>query len=128
MAPPKTHQLGELQLRILKILWERGEAAVTHVHEALGGQAKYAPTTISTMLRKMEARGLVAHREEGRMYLYRAQVAESEVSRNMADYLVEKVFQGSLIDAVNHLLTTREVSQQELTQLERLIEERKRKR
>jgi BlaI family penicillinase repressor len=127
MVKPKTHRLGDLQLRILRVLWERREASVGTVHEEVGGLTKFAYTTIATMLRKMEARGLVSHREEGRSFIYKAKIAEEAVSRSMADDLLEKLFGGSLTQAVNQLLSSREVSKEELRELERLIAERKKK-
>ena len=126
MSKHRIHRLGDLQLRIMKVLWERGEAAVSDVHEALG-HAEFAYTTLATMLRKMEARGLVTHRAEGRSFVYKASVAAEAVSRGMADHLVDRIFEGSLPDVVNHLLRTRDVSREELAQLEKLIAERKRK-
>jgi predicted transcriptional regulator len=55
-------------------------------------------------------------------------IAEEDVSRGMADHLVERLFEGSLADMVHHLLSTREVSREELTKLEKLIAERKKAR
>ncbi len=123
----KIHRLGELQLRIMKVLWERHEATVADVHASLGSTADLAYTTIATMLRKMEARGLVRHRLEGRTFIYTTVVAEDAVTRSMADDLIDRVFEGSLADMVSHLLTTREVSRDELSRLEQLIAERKKK-
>ena len=129
MPKNKTHRLGDLQLRIMKVLWERREATVAEVLDALDDtDASLAYTTIATMLRKMETRGLVAHRAEGRSFIYRATVAAEDVSRSMANHLVDRLFEGSLLDAVNHLLSSREVSREELRQLEKLIAERKKKR
>jgi predicted transcriptional regulator len=127
MTKAKTYRLGDLQLKIMKFLWEHHEATVAQVHEELGGNATFAYTTIATMLRKMEARSLVAHREEGRSFLYRPNVAAEAVSRSMADNLIDRLFEGSLTNAVNHLLSTREVSREELSELERLIARRKKK-
>ncbi len=125
MRKEKNHRLGDLQLRIMKILWAREEGTVADVFEALGKGADLAYTTVSTMLRKMEARGLITHRTEGRSFVYRAKVASEAVSRSMIDHLVDRMFEGNLTAAVNHLLTTREVSREELKALERLIAERK---
>ncbi len=122
-----THRLGDLQLRILQSLWARPDASVADVHSELKPERDLAHTTIATMLRKMEARGLVTHREEGRSFLYRANVAADEVSRSVGNHLVEKLFEGSLSGAVHHLLTTREVSRAELEELEKLIKEAKRR-
>lgn len=122
------HRLGDLQLRILQVLWERPGVSVGTVHEVLKPERDLAYTTIATMLRKMEARGLVSHREEGRTFLYEARVAAEEVNRSVGAHLVERLFEGSLADAVSHLLTSRQVSASELDQLEKLIKEAKRKR
>jgi BlaI family penicillinase repressor len=127
MKQNRTHRLGDLQLRIMKVLWTRSEANVSEVLAALEPTSELAYTTIATMLRKMEARGLLAHRVEGRSFVYRAAVGEAEVSRSMADHLVDRLFEGSLIEAVSHLLTTRQISRAELNQLEKLIAERKQK-
>ena len=127
MKNQKIHRLGDLQLKIMKILWDRGEAAVAQVFDDLAKHSALAYTTVSTMLRKMEGRGLITHRVEGRTFIYRAKVEATAVSRSMADQLVDRMFEGSLIEAVNHLLTTRELSHDELTRLERLIAERKKR-
>ena len=127
MKKQKIHRLGDLQLRIMKVLWDREEATVSQVLDSLTNAPDLAYTTIATMLCKMEGRGLVAHRVEGRSFIYRAKLAEAVVSRSMADHLVDRLFEGSLTQAVSHLLSTREVSRDELTKLERLISERKKK-
>jgi BlaI family penicillinase repressor len=125
MTNSRTYRLGDLQLRIMKALWERTEASVAEVLEALGPGAALAYTTVATMLRKMEARGLVTHRSEGRRFLYGAAVSPDAVTRSMADDILERLFEGSLADLLSHLLSTREVSREELRKLERLIAERK---
>ena len=128
MPKDKPHRLGDLQLRIMKVLWERREATVAEVLDTLDDTDKtLAYTTIATMLRKMEARGLVSHRVDGRSFIYAPKIAAEDVSRSMADHLVDRLFEGNLLDAVSHLLTTREVSKDELKQLEKLIAERKKK-
>ena len=118
-------RLGDLQLRILRVLWGSEEATVSAVQRELADE-RLAYTTVATMLRKMEQRGLVGHVEEGRRFVYRAAVAEDEVTRSMADDFVDRLFDGSLADAVSHLLDGREVSRDELDRLERLIRQRKR--
>jgi len=125
MSKTRIHRLGDLQLRIMKVLWASGEATVADVHKAVGDEGDLAYTTVATMLRKMEARGLLLHRMEARSFVYRAAVAEEAVSRGMADHLLERLFEGSLADMVRHLLSNREVSREELSKLEQLIAERK---
>ena len=119
------YRLGRLQLRIMKVLWERGQSRVADVQAALADEGELAYTTVATMLRKMEERGLVRHDNEGRSFLYRAAAAEGDVTRSLADDLIDRVFEGSLADMVSHLLTTREVSPSELKRLEQLIAARR---
>ncbi|MGE0609165.1 MAG: BlaI/MecI/CopY family transcriptional regulator [Pirellulales bacterium] len=120
-------RLGNLQLRIMKVLWQRGSARVAEVQDALGPDSGLAYTTIATMLRKMEERGLVSHQNEGRSFVYSAAVAEHDVTGGLADDLLDRVFAGSLADMVSHLLASREISPDELRELEQLIASRKKK-
>ena len=117
-------RLGDLQLRIMRVLWDSGAATVSEVQQRLGRQP-LAYTTVATMLRKLEDRGLVDHLEEGRKFLYRATVSLHEVTRSMAGDLVDRLFDGSLADAVSHLLESRDISREELDRLEQMIQERK---
>jgi predicted transcriptional regulator len=125
MSKTTSYRLGDLQLRIMKALWEHKSASVADVHEALGAHGGLAYTTVATMLRKMEARGLVQHRLVDRRFIYRAAVGPEAVTTSMAGDILERLFEGSLADMLHHLLTTREVSPAELRELERLIKERK---
>ena len=126
-SPLPAYRLGDLQLRILRVLWRAGPASVAQVQDKLDGEP-LAYTTVATMLRKMEVRGLVRHRERRRRFIYEASVTAEDVTRSMAGDLVDRLFEGSLADAVSHLLESREVSPQELERLERLIREHKRER
>jgi predicted transcriptional regulator len=124
MTRGKKYRLGDLQLKIMRVLWRLGSASVASVQNALP-QDELAYTTVATMLRKMEDRGLVHHREDGRKFIYEAAVSAEEVTQSMADDFVDRLFEGSLAHAVSHLLDTRQVSRQELARLEKMIRERK---
>jgi BlaI family penicillinase repressor len=123
----RLQNIGDLQLRILQLLWQHGEMAASRVHAALQPERALAPTTVATMLAKMDARGLVQHREEGRAFIYRAAVDADEVARGLGDHFVQRLFDGSVAGAVMHLLRTREVSRGELDELEKLIKDARRK-
>ena len=127
MTNLKIHRLGDLQLKIMKALWDASEATVAQVRETVSPDARLAHSTIATMLRKMEARGLIKHRLLDRKFLYRSLVKEDEVARKMSEHFIEGLFEGSLADMVSHLLKTQDISRQELERLEQLIAEQKRK-
>ncbi len=127
MTNTQTYRLGNLQLRIMQVLWSAGQATVAEVQERLEGEP-LAYTTVATMLRKMEVRQLISHREEGRRFIYEPAVSAEEVTRSMADDLVDRLFSGRLADAVSHLLESREVSRHELAELQELIETHKKRK
>lgn len=125
MSAKPTHRLGRLQLQIMKVLWHRREATVAQVLEAVRAEAELAYTTIATMLRKMEDKGLVEHRVFNRSYIYRASVTEEAVTKSMANDLIDRLFEGSLSDMVSHLLTNREITDDELSSLEEMIQSKR---
>lgn len=124
-APPTVH-LGKLQLAIMRVLWTDGESTVAEVHRSLEPSHGLAPTTIATMLKKMEAKGVVAHRTEGRRFIYRAAVSEDAVTRSMVADLKERLFDGSAAALVSHLLQSHEVDDDELAELRRQLEQAQR--
>lgn len=113
-------QLAELQLAIMQVLWERGEATVAEVHEAL--QRDLAYTTVATMLTKMTGNGQVEiRRRDGRVIVYGPAIKEQAVSRALVSDLARKLVRDDVTNLVHHLLEAREASEEELTRLEELI-------
>jgi BlaI family penicillinase repressor len=119
-------RLGKLQLAIMRVLWRRGEAAVTEVHEDLEAERDLAPTTVATMLAKLERKGVVAHRTEGRRFIYQPLVNEEQVRRSMVDELTTQLFHGDVTALVNHLLSEHSIEASELAELRSLIRARER--
>ena len=119
---PPVHQLTELQVAILRLLWGRGEASVAEVWEALYPERGLAQTTIATLLSRLERRGVVARRAVERQYVYRALVSEGEVQESMVSELTERLFDGDVTALVNHLLTSNDIAPGDLERLRGLID------
>jgi len=117
----KPSQVGDLQLAILRVLWAHGEATAGDVHAALQPERGLAPTTIATMLKKMEGRGLVTHRDEGRRFIYRPALSEETVTRAMVADLTDRLFGGKVTELVNHLIAEHDIDRAELAELNRLV-------
>ncbi len=117
------HTLGELQLAIMRVIWQRGEATVADVQEALREERGLALTTIATMLKRLENHGVVEHRLEGRQFVYRAQVTEDLVKSSMVGQLTSRLFKGDPLALLSHLITEYEIDPDELPRLARLIAE-----
>ena len=122
-----SHHLGDLQLAIMRVLWSYGEATVADVHEALEPERGLALTTIATMLTKMEKKGVVEHRAEGRRFIFRPRVSEGQVRRTMVSDLTSQLFRGDVTALVNHLLSEHDIDSEELAQLREMIAARERK-
>ena len=122
----RSHHLGELQYAIMRVLWDMGEASVAQVCEHLPRSHRRALTTIATMLTKMEKKGVVAHRSEGRQFIYLPRVREAEVHRTMVADLTDRLFQGDVTALVSHLLSEQEIDPKELPRLKALIAKRQR--
>ena len=120
----ENHQLGDLQLAILRVLWQRGEAAASDVHKALA-ERNLAVNTIKTMLRKLEDRGVVKHRENGRQFIYTPTIKESDVRAGMVGDLVRQMFSGDTHALVNHLLQSSDIDADELDALKAHIKKKR---
>ncbi len=121
MSPEPELRLTSLQLAVLRVLWEREEASVNEVHAALQSDRKLAATTVATLLKRLEARGILAYRKEGRQFLYRALVEADEVGRTMTTELVDDVYAGDVTGLFAHLLDAKKVGAAELKEIKRLI-------
>ena len=117
----RKRQLGDLQLAIMRVLWERGEAPAIEVHRALFEERRLAVTTIKTMLRKLEEYGCVEHRTNGRQFIYRPAIAETDVRRSMVSDLVTRLFSGDSTALVNHLVRSGEIDPDDLEDLRAMV-------
>lgn len=118
-----TQSLTELQLDILAVLWERGEATTADVCEALTPSRGLALSTIATLLSRLERKGVVAHRREGRQHVFRAQVSRGEVRRSMVRDLTRTLFGGDPAALVQHLVAAHEVDPEALERIRELADD-----
>lgn len=119
---PDRRDFGELQLAILRVLWERGEASVRDVREALAPDREPAVSTVATVLSRLEEQDAVSHRKEGRRYVYRAELGRDEVRRSMVGELLDRLFGGEPTELVGHLLRQRDLDGADLDRLRELVE------
>lgn len=118
--------LGHLQLRIMRVLWDEGEATARRITEVLSESSFTAHSTVQTLLRMLEDKKAVTHERRDRTFVFRALIAESEVSRSVAQDLLARVFQGSVTGLVSHLLESEDVSPEEMKRLQSLVERKAR--
>jgi BlaI family transcriptional regulator, penicillinase repressor len=116
-----TTQLTELQLALLRVLWTRGEATVAEVAEALRPERDLAPSTIATLLSRLEKRRVVSHTTRARQYVYRSCVSEGEVRASMVSGLTDTLFGGDVAALMSHLLDASSMQPGDLERVRELI-------
>ena len=124
----RAQPLSDLQLSILRVLWAEEEASVAQVQEALRDERDLALTTVATLLSRLETRGVISRRAEGRQFVYRAAVAEEDVRRSMVDALTDRLFEGDPAALVHHLIDEGSINRAELERLEKLVSSKTRKK
>ena len=121
MPPKKSNTLTEAELRLMKILWRRGESAVTDLVAAIPRGENLAYNSVLTTIRILEQKGYVDHRQEGRAFIYRPLIAEHEASRTEVKHILSRFFGNSREQLLLSLLGDSEISREELDRLKAAI-------
>lgn len=122
------HDLTDLQLAILAVVWERGEATANAIHDALAKETRLARGTIGAMLHRLERQRILAHRVEGREYLYRALVTREAVMAARVRGLVGGLFGGDLAGMVSFAVSKSETRRGDLARLREMLDQHGRRR
>ena len=118
----KRKKPSELELQVLGVLWERGEATTRDVLEALPDGKPRAYTTVLSIMQVMEKKALLTRSSEGVAHIWRAAVTRNEVTGPLVRDLVRNVFGGNSAAVVQQLLGGRKVSSEELAEIQRLLD------
>ena len=121
MPPKSSITLTEAELRLMKVLWRRGESAVADIVAAISGTMPLAYTSVLTTVRILERKGYVRHRQEGRAFLYSPCIAEQEAGRTEVRHVLQRFFGNSREQLLLSLLNDGEVSAEELRRLKEAI-------
>lgn len=114
--------LSDLQLAIVRVLWDKGEASAAQVQTALKRSRPLAITTVSTMLTRLEKKGVVSHRGDGRTFVYRALVSEVDMRRSAISGMIRNLFRGNPTEVVGLILSERDVGDEDLARMRLMIE------
>ena len=125
MARKKSLNLTEAEFRLMDVIWEKGQATVGEVADALPQDLGLAYNTVLTTLRILEEKGYLRHTKakEGRAFVYQAVVGRDEASRSAVRHLVSRFFRNSPELLVLNLLEDEELRAKELRRIRALIAE-----
>jgi BlaI family penicillinase repressor len=123
MVRPASKYPTELELMILKVLWQRSPLLARDVQAALASDGRdLAKTSIITTLNTMVAKGYLSRTKQGNMYLFTPKITESEVGDRVLGDVVDRVFDGSTSAVLIKLFDVRDLDGDELKELRRIID------
>ena len=121
MARRKSETLTEVELELMDVLWDKGQATVTDIVEALPDE-RLAYSSVLTMMRILEQKEYVTHEKSGRAFIYRPLVDRRTAQQSVIGYLLKRFFNNSPEQLVVNLLEHEEVGPREVKRLKRMIE------
>jgi BlaI family penicillinase repressor len=117
MPRPKSDVLTDAEQRIMRILWQKGEASVREVTDALEPTYPVAYNTVLTLLRILTDKDYVKPRQDGRAFIYSPTVSRAEARTRALRKLATTFFEGSPTALAQHLIRTEKLSSKELKSL-----------
>jgi predicted transcriptional regulator len=122
MARRRSATLTEAELRLMEVLWGRGESTVAEVTAALP-PPPIAYNSVLTTMRILERKGFVAHKESGRAFVYRPLLGRDEAAGHAVGHVLSRFFDNSAGSLALRLIENERPSSDELSRLKALIEE-----
>jgi predicted transcriptional regulator len=114
--------LGQQELQIMKVVWDRGRVTVRDVYETLLGRRQIAYTTVMTMMGILEQKGFLKKRAgDDRAFIYEPARSRKAVMKAMVNEFVERVFGGAANPLMVHLIEDHRLTEQELDELRKAI-------
>ena len=123
MARKKSPTLTEAELKLMEVLWSRGESTVGEVVSAFPPKKRPAYSTVLTILRILEQKQYITHRKEGRAFVYAAKVGRQEVRRGALNFLMSRFFDNSPELLMLNILERQKMDPLELQRLKKRIEQ-----
>ena len=117
--------LGDRELDVMSVLWDLGSGTVAEVRKQLPADLAY--TTVLTILRNLETKGLVSHEAEGKAHRYSPRVARRAARRNALSQVIDKLFHGSPEQLLAHLVEERALTADDLKRLNAQLKARAKK-
>lgn len=115
------------ELEILAVLWDRETATVKEVHEVISARKPTAYTTVLKTMQIMTEKGLVEPDKTSKAHVYRPAQSQTETKKSLVTDLIEKVFRGSALRLVQHVLESKPASAQEIKEIRKMIREAEKK-
>jgi len=113
--------LTDLENEIMQVIWDSGPCSVEAVHQNISHQRRLKETSTRTLLRRLEQKGYLRHKLEGRAYIYRAAEPARSLAARAVRQIIDRFCQGSVEELVSGMVEARALSAREMDQLEEFV-------
>ncbi len=118
-------RLSDAELELMAVLWRESPLAASEVIASIPDHRDWSATTVKTMLSRLVEKGALETRAQGRRFLYRPLIGRDAVAADQAGRLVDRLFGGRLSPLVAQLAARRDLTNDDLAELEALVKELK---
>lgn len=122
--PPK---ISAAEWEVLNILWGRGSATAPEIYDALALQTGWHQKTVNTFLTRLAGKGILTVRKEGKSNRYTAKFTREQCVRRESESFLQRVFRGASGPLLTHFCEQADLSEEEIADLQKLLQQRSRK-
>ena len=120
-----TERISEAEHAVMEALWRRSPLTAADVCDAVCPARGWSPPTVKTLLARLVAKGVLATEPDGRRFLYTPLVERRAYASTESRRLVDRLFGGRAAPLFAHLAETEALSDEDITEIERLLAELK---
>jgi BlaI family transcriptional regulator, penicillinase repressor len=123
VTPRNTHKrpLTELQQAIVDLLWTSGPATAEQIREGIAPAHRLKDSSVRTLLRRLEERGYISHREEGKAFVYEATSAPQQVAAHSIRQLIDRFWSGSVEQFLTGMVDEKILTPAEIARLAKKV-------
>jgi BlaI family penicillinase repressor len=118
-------RISEAEQAVMEVLWRDSPLAAADVADRIDSSRDWSARTVKTLLSRLLAKGVLAHEEDGRRYLYRPTIRREDYVAQESGKLIDRMFGGRVTPLVAHLAERDLLTMQDIEEIEALLKELK---
>ena len=118
----KVPRISETEWEIMKIVWSKGQCTANDILESLNSSEHWHPKTARTLIGRLVKKRALTYKEDGRAYIYRPAINETEAIAHYSQSFLERVFNGALTPMLAHFVRNRRLSPTDLKELREVLD------
>jgi len=121
----KTSRISEAEWEVMKVLWGRSPSTAQEVIDALIPDSDWKPATVKTLINRLLKKEVIGYEQKGKTYLYYPLLSEEECLRAESSSFLQRLYGGALKPMLVHFLKEEKLTEEEIEDLKRILDERK---